>query len=159
MQSNLRQLWRSGAVFSFSVAALGSGVAIFSAIQLGFGSKLEVGSGSFPFVVGVVLAAAGLKSGISSLRRQRGMADRESKLRPGNYRRIGFMVMAYVAWLLLTPFLGYIPATFIITFIMAKTLGLEGWLRPVTLSLGVTLSLYVLFEVLFYIDLPRGILG
>jgi putative tricarboxylic transport membrane protein len=155
----LWQLGRSGAVFSFLTAVFGATVAIFSATRLGFGSKSEIGSGFFPFIIGVVLVTAGLISGISSVRRQDNMTGGELQLAQNSVRRVVYTVIAYIAWLLLTPFLGYVPATFPVSIALAKTMGLERWVWPIVLSLAITLSLYLLFDVFFYVDLPRGILG
>jgi len=119
----------------------------------------EIGSGFFPFIVGIILLATGLTSGISSLLYRGQHPGRESPLTPQSIRRVLYLVMAYVVWLLLIPFLGYVPTTVVISMIMAKTIGLEGWVRPILLSLGLALFIYFLFEVLFYVDLPRGILG
>jgi putative tricarboxylic transport membrane protein len=158
----LKKLWqlgRSGAAFSFLTAVFGAAVAIFSATRLGFGSKSEIGSGFFPFIIGVVLVAAGLISGISSVRRRDNMTGGELQLAQNSVRRVVYTVIAYIAWLLLTPFLGYVPATFPVSIALAKTMGLERWVWPIVLSLAITLSLYLLFDVFFYVDLPRGILG
>ena len=69
------------------------------------------------------------------------------------------MVIGFVVWLLLTPFLGYVPTTFVVSIAMAKAVGLERWFRPIVLSLGIAVSIYLLFDLMFYVDLPRGILG
>ena len=158
MLKKLRQLGKSGALFSFLLAFSGSAIAVFSATQLGFGSTAEIGSGFFPFIVGIVLLVTGLTSGISSLDHGDAPSGRESSLTPQSIHRVLYLVMSYVAWLLLIPFLGYVPTTLVISIVMAKTIGLEGWGRPILLSLGLALFLYFLFEVLFYVDLPRGIL-
>jgi len=155
--TRLGQCVRSGAAFSLAIAFMGVVVALFSATQLGFGSKEEVGPGTFPFIVGFVLAVAGFRSGITSLRRENNLEGSQAQQAP-QVRRVIYTVLAYLAWLLLTPLLGYIPASFAVTLAMAKTAGLEGWPRPIVLSLSVTIFLYLLFEVLFYVDLPRGLL-
>jgi hypothetical protein len=36
---------------------------------------------------------------------------------------------------------------------------LEGWLKPLSISFGTTLFIYLLFDYWLYIDLPKGILG
>jgi hypothetical protein len=36
---------------------------------------------------------------------------------------------------------------------------LEGWVKPLAVSGGTALFLYLLFDYWMYIDLPRGILG
>jgi len=150
---------KSGAVFSLSVALLGAAMAIFAAIHLGFGSKEEVGPGTFPFLVGIVLAATGWHSGISFIRGVSKNLELAAPISPRGFFKISSTVLTYFCWLLLTPLWGYLPATFIVINILAKIAGLEGWVRPIFLSLSVSFFLYLLFEVLFYVDLPRGLLG
>ena len=159
MLAKLRELCRSGAAFSFLVAIFGTFVAIFSITRLGFGSRFEVGSGTFPSVIGILLAGAGFISGVSSVRHQSSVKDLESQLSRKSFLRIVYMVIGFVVWLLLTPFLGYVPTTFVVSIAMAKAVGLERWFRPIVLSLGIAVSIYLLFDLMFYVDLPRGILG
>lgn len=158
----IKRLWQldgSATIFSFLTAVLGMAVAISSATQLGFGSKSEIGPGLFPFIVGVILTGTGFICGISSLRCEGGRKEQEPQLTHRGFRRIVYMIMAFILWLLLTPPLGYVPATFVVSIALAKTAGLERWRWPIVLSLGITLFLYVLFDLFFYVDLPRGILG
>lgn len=156
--TRLRQFCNSGAAFSFLVAVLGAVVATFSATRLGFGSKSEIGSGFFPFIVGIVLMATGIVSGTSTVRRGGSQTGQESQLAKNSIRRVVSTVMVYIVWLLITPFLGYVPTTFLVSIALAKTMGLKKWVWPIGLSLAITLSLYLLFDILFYVDLPRGIL-
>jgi hypothetical protein len=57
------------------------------------------------------------------------------------------------------PVLGYVLVTLAVAFAFCKIMKLEGWLKPLALSIGTALFIYVLFDVWLYIDLPRGILG
>ena len=38
-------------------------------------------------------------------------------------------------------------------------MNLEGWLKPLSVSVGTALFIYFLFDYCLYIDLPKGILG
>ncbi len=158
MLARLKQMGRSGSAFSFLVAAFGFGVTIFSSVQLGFGTKAEVGPGIFPCVVGMILVATGIISGISTMRAEGGGKAGRAELSKNSMWRVVFMILSFTAWLLLTNYLGYIPATFLVAIAMGKTVGLEGWMRTLVLALAITASLYLLFDILFYVDLPRGIL-
>lgn len=144
--------------FAFLTAGAGALVAAVSALTLGFGSLAEPGPGFFPSVVGVVLAAAGARTGVSALRRT-AVAPGTPALGAAGVRRILFMLASFVAWLLLLPFAGYVAATFVVAIAMGRTVGLEGWIRPVLLSAALAAALYLLFDVVFYVDLPRGVWG
>jgi hypothetical protein len=69
------------------------------------------------------------------------------------------MILTFVFWIIAMPYLGYVIVTFIATYCSCKVMKLEGWLRPLVLSVGTALFIYLLFDYWLYIDLPRGILG
>lgn len=142
--------------FAFLTAGLGALAAVVSALSLGFGSLAEPGSGFFPCAVGVLLTVSGLHTGLSALRAGRPAAP---KLGAGAVRRTLLMLASFAAWLVLLPFAGYVVTTFVVATAMARTVGLEGWTRPIALAIVLAAALYLLFDVLFYVDLPRGILG
>jgi hypothetical protein len=144
--------------FAFLTAGAGALVAAVSALALGFGSLAEPGPGFFPCVIGLVLAASGARTGVSALRRTAGAPGAPPLGRSG-VRRVLFMLASFVVWLLLLPAAGYVAATFVVAIAMSRTVGLEGWIRPLILSAALTVALYLLFDVFLYVDLPRGILG
>ena len=57
------------------------------------------------------------------------------------------------------PFLGYVIVTLLATYAFCKIMKLEGWWKPLAVSVGTALFIYLLFDYWLYIDLPRGILG
>ncbi len=46
--------------------------------------------------------------------------------------------------------------TLLATYAFAKTLALEGQVKPFALAAGTALFIYLLFDHWLYIDLPRG---
>jgi hypothetical protein len=144
--------------FALLTAGAGALVAAVSALTLGFGSLAEPGPGFFPCVVGLVLVASGARAGASALRRA-GSARGAPPLGAAAIRRVLLTLASFVAWLLLLPFAGYVAATFVVAIAMSRTVGLEGWIRPIVLSAALAAALYLLFDLFFYVDLPRGILG
>jgi uncharacterized membrane protein YeaQ/YmgE (transglycosylase-associated protein family) len=77
----------------------------------------------------------------------------------GGLLRLIAMIITFCGWLIFMPWLGFIIITFLATFAFAKIMGLEGWLKPIILAIGGAVFIYLLFDVWFYADLPRGILG
>ena len=69
------------------------------------------------------------------------------------------MIAAFCLWILLMPLFGYLAMTLLATFGFCKIMKLEGWWKPLSISVGTTLFIYLLFDYWLYIDLPRGILG
>ena len=77
-------------------------------------------------------------------------------------RQIGTFVSfiaVCVFWILAMPYLGYPLVTLIATFLLSKIMKLEGWFKPLLLSAGTALFIYLLFDVWLYVDLPRGFWG
>ena len=66
------------------------------------------------------------------------------------------MIATFCGWLILMPWLGFILVTFLATLAFAKIMELEGWWRPLLLAVGASVFIYLLFDVWFYADLPRG---
>lgn len=146
--------------FALLVTALGVAVAATSATALGFGTLAEPGPGFFPCAVGAVLAMAGARTAAGAwlaARRSAGAAaeplSRESRV------RLVLMVATLAGWLVVLPAVGYVGATFAAVLAMSKTMGLRGRLGPVALAAGAAGALFLLFDLLFYVDLPRGLPG
>lgn len=49
--------------------------------------------------------------------------------------------------------------TLLATYAFARTLALEGQVKPLALAAGTALFIYLLFDHGLYIDLPRGVPG
>jgi hypothetical protein len=69
------------------------------------------------------------------------------------------MIVAFCLWILAMPLLGYVIMTLLVTYGFCKIMRLEGQWKPLSVSAGTALFIYLLFDYWLYIDLPRGILG
>jgi len=69
------------------------------------------------------------------------------------------MTATFCLWIAVMPFLGYVIVTLLATYAFCKIMRLEGWWKPLALSAGTALFIYLMFDSWLYIDLPRGILG
>ena len=127
---------------------------IYESFQMGFGSLRKPGSGLFTIFCGVLLLVLnGLK-----LIKGSGSAVR-SIFTAGEGMKFLIIVLPFLGWILLIDLLGYVLATFLGTLALAKILKLEGWRKPLFLSIGTASTCFALFDYLLYLDLPRGILG
>ena len=141
-------------IFTFLLMILGLIVMIVS-IGYGFGSFRRPGPGLYPFFVALMiitsstlLLAVGLKSkGFEPLFNRR------------TFKIFVMMFVTFIFWIIAMPFLGYVLVTFAATYCFCKVMRLEGWMKPLVLSAGTALFIYLLFDYWLYIDLPRGILG
>jgi hypothetical protein len=121
----------------------------------GLGTPAKPGAGMYPFVLGLFIFPLSISLFISSLKcKKKGVLL--------NGREIVTFVSfigACAFWILAMPYLGYVVVTLIATFFVSKIMRLEGWLKPLMLSAGTALFIYLLFDVWLYIDLPRGFWG
>jgi hypothetical protein len=142
-------------LFNFVQMILGLVIMILS-LQLGIGTLKKPGSGLFPFFCGFLILSLGIV--IMTHKEKTGnnvkvLSDRYAK------KNLTLMIITFILWILLMPFLGYLLVTFIGTYSFSKIMKLEGWPKPLILSAGTTVFCYLLFDYYLYLDLPRGFLG
>jgi len=141
-------------LFDFILVILGAVITMIS-LAYGFGTFRRPGPGLYPFFIGgsifvfsIVLLIAELRSPLRVP-----LFDR------GGIKTFLFMTSGLCLWIVVMPVLGYVPVTFLATFAFGKIMKLEGWWKPLAVSAGTALFIYLLFDYWLYIDLPRGILG
>ncbi len=152
-------LLRGEAGLTFGLAAFGLLLMILS-YRLGLGSMKEPGPGFLPFFIGFLMMIFGslLLGRLVTAKTKKEAGGLAFDGRSGIKRFTG-MIVFFCLWLILMPWLGFIIVTFLVSLGFAKMMGLENWLKPLLISCGTTLFIYLIFDVWFYIDLPRGILG
>lgn len=140
--------------FTFLLMALGIVIIIVS-LRYGFGALRRPGPGLYPFFVSLIIISSSIILLILGLKsKSSGPLFTKSGL-----KTFLLMVITFCLWIITMPVLGYVIVTFAVAFAFCKIMKLEGWLKPLALSVGTALFIYVLFDVWLYIDLPRGILG
>jgi len=146
--------WSPAVLFDLCLPAVGVIILLIS-LSYGFGTWKRPGPGLYPFFLGSSLAFFGLLHILSGLRGRIPILP----LQRGDLGTFFSMTAAFCVWILLMPLLGYVAVTLLAAFGFCKIMKLEGWLKPLFLSLGTTLFIYLLFDYWLYIDLPKGILG
>ena len=140
----------------FSAFLLVLGIAIVGvSLGYGFGSLARPGPGLYPAFLGVAIAIAAFFVLMADLRSATGKhhLDRQGAI------MLVLMTATFCLWILVMPLLGYVIVSLLATYAFCKIMKLEGWRKPLAMSVGTALFIYVLFDHLLYIDLPRGILG
>jgi putative tricarboxylic transport membrane protein len=140
-------------LFVFLLLVLGSAISVIS-WGYGFGSLRQPGPGLYPFFIGAAIAVFSLFILISELRSgtSKPVLDKEGA------RTLVLMTLTFCLWIAAMPLLGYVVVTLLATYAFCKIMKLEGWWKPLAVSAGTALSIYVLFDYWLYVDLPRGIL-
>jgi len=140
--------------FDLILAVLGIIIA-FASLKYGFGTFRTPGPGLFPFFIGLSLLIFGLALLISEFR----TPIRSASLSMEDFKTFLLMIFAFCMWILVMPLFGYVVVAVLVTFGICKIMNLEGWWKPLSVSVGTALFIYFLFDYCLYIDLPKGILG
>ena len=146
--------WSMETVFDFILTGLGI-IIIVTSLTYGFGSLRRPGPGLYPFFIGLSIAVFGMVLLISEFRPQ----TRPPLFNRGDIKTLLFMIVTFCLWILMIPFLGYVIVTLLVTYGFCKIMKLEGLWKPISISAGTALFIYLLFDYWLYIDLPKGILG
>ena len=146
--------FRLATCFDFLMLVLGIVIAVVS-LGYGFGSFGRPGPGLYPFFIGVAIAIFALFILISDLRSDtaKPVLDKEGAI------TLILMTATFCLWIVAMPLLGYVVVTLLAAYAFCKIIKLEGWWKPLAVSGGTALFIYLLFDYWLYIDLPRGILG
>ena len=140
--------------FDLILAVLGI-IIVFASLKYGFGTFRTPGPGLFPFFIGLSLLIFGLALLISEFR----TPLRSVSLSMEDFKTFLLMIFAFCMWILVMPFFGYVVVTVLVAYGICKIMNLEGWWKPLSVSVGTALFIYFLFDYCLYIDLPKGILG
>ena len=155
----MKAAFRRGEVLFVIALTLFSLIILFMSLQLGFGRIKAPGAGFFPAFISTFGLVLGILLIVRSLRTTKDQEMKKVFIDRKGFLRLMAMIITFCGWLIVMPWLGFIIVTFLATFAFAKIMGLEGWLKPIMLAIGGSIFIYLLFDVWFYADLPRGILG
>jgi hypothetical protein len=147
---------KSEALFCLGLTVLFTFILVVS-VQLGFGSMKNPGTGFSPAFISLFGIAFSLSLLVQHLCARGRTQPGKRIFAVGQKRRFLAMIATFCGWLILMPWLGFILVTFLATLAFAKIMGLEGWWRSILLAIGAAVFIYLLFDVWFYADLPRGI--
>jgi putative tricarboxylic transport membrane protein len=147
--------WSQASIIHLVLAMLGLMV-IIESVQIGFGTLRKPGSGLFPFLCGTIIFFLNIVPLVSppAVKPQPSLFSSKDE-----NKTFLFLILTFFSWILLMPYLGWLLMTFFITLSFSKILKLEGWKKPLLLSLGNTALSYFLFDYCLYLDLPRGFGG
>lgn len=147
-------IFRSEIFFLVFLLALGIAIVVVS-WGYGIGKLPRPGPGFYPGLVGAAIFLFSFFLLVSELKAR----ARKAVLDKAGAKTLALMAATFCLWIIAMPWLGYAVVTLLATFAFCKIMKLEGWRKPLAVSGGTALFLYLLFEYWLYIDLPRGILG
>jgi putative tricarboxylic transport membrane protein len=123
-------------------------------LDIGWGLNGPAG-GFFPFWLAVGLAICGLVI-LARAARSTAPASRQPLVRPGGWVPILKVSLPAIAMVTLTEMIGLYPAAVLYIGFYMRWIGRHHWLLVLTVSLGVPLSSYVIFDKWFLIPMPKG---
>jgi hypothetical protein len=135
---------------------LGVGV-IVGGVRFGFGEWGQPGPGFICVLSGVLLS---LFSGgwlLFTLVKQRSFEPTKSFFcRAGGYKNVAIIVFALMIYIFLMGAVGFMIATFIFLIFLFKAIGKKSWKLALTISLLVTISSILVFQLWLGIPFPEG---
>ena len=132
----------------------GAAVAV-SSLDNGIGwSTAGVESGTFPFIVGLVILAGSLFNLVQGWLQARAVI-----LGPSELRRLGMLFVPAAVFVGIIPLIGIYPASAFYVFSALAWHKRGSLLLSALAAIGAALALYLIFELTFQISLPRGVLG
>ena len=135
-------------------AAFGAAVAV-SSLDNGIGwSAAGVESGTFPFIVGLIILAGSVFNLVQGWLHARAVI-----LGPSELRRLAILFVPAAVFVGIIPLIGMVPAAACYVFGALAWHGRGSLLVPAVAAVGAALALYLIFEKTFQISLPRGELG
>jgi hypothetical protein len=147
-------IFRLETFFNLVLVILGIAIVVVS-LGYGFGRLARPGPGLYPAFLGAAIAVCAFFVLIAELKSAAGSQrfDRRGVL------TLGLMSATFSLWIVAMPLLGYVIVTLLATYAFCKIMLLEGWRKPLAVSAGTALFIYLLFDHWLYVDLPRGVLG
>ena len=122
------------------------------------GGYAAVGPQAFPIGIGIALVAVALRMTFRTNGAGRTSAP-DSSPAAADWRTAAPSALLFLAYIALLEPVGYLPATTAFIALEARLLGSRRWGRDLLASLVVTVSVYVLFNLLLGLRLPAGLLG
>jgi putative tricarboxylic transport membrane protein len=121
-----------------------------------------VGPRTIPYIVGAGLALTGLWLAFEALtgRTTAGSAESEDVdvSLPTDWRTIGLLTLALIAYLLLLESAGFVIASAALFIGAAYAMGSRRYVRDVVIGVLLAVALYLLFDRGLGLDLPAGVL-
>jgi putative tricarboxylic transport membrane protein len=146
-------------IFNIFWIFLGVGICIES-IHEKLWSASGPGSGFLPFLTGLVIGLIGCVMFVGK-RSKDATGEDEEKFwgNPVTRNRILFLLMGLCAMAYLLPRLGFLLTSILITVMMIRVIEKKKWTTIFAVSLASCLTIYLLFQFLMQIRLPKGFLG
>lgn len=134
-------------------------IVIIESYRLGLGTLRRPGPGFLFFWAGIFLAILSLVISLKAwAARKRGGAP-ESIFGGKNVTKIVLVLASVFLYAFFLERLGFLPVTLLLFLFLLGAMERKGFVFTIVTSLAVTITAYLIFEILLQSQLPRGMLG
>jgi len=141
------------AVVALIMAALGA-VVIVSSLQIGAGWGDDgPRSGYFPFYIGILITGSSLVNFVLALRRP---PDGDIFVEYSKLRLVLAVLIPSIVYVFAIRWLGIYVASALFIAAFMRWQGRFGWAKLFVVAIGVSISLFLLFDIWFKVALPKG---
>jgi putative tricarboxylic transport membrane protein len=129
-------------------------IVIIGSLQVGIGWGIEgPRAGFLPFYFGLIIVASSLINLWNAFRE----ADYKSTFASwGQLYSVMSVVVPTAFYVIAVPYIGIYVASFLLIAFFMRWIGKYGWPMVATLSIGVPLVCFIVFERWFLVSLPKG---
>ena len=145
-----------------SAVEVGTALAFALVGMAAIGDSLRIGtgwgtdgpkSGTFPFWIGLILVAASAGTLVQAVRARAGSGLFASW---GQLRLVASVLVPTAVYVAAIPFAGlYVPSAVLVAWFMHR-LGGFGWARSVLAGIAVAVTCFLVFDIWFLVQLPKG---
>ena len=116
------------------------------------GSMAQPGAGVFPLFVGALLLLSSIGIGLE-VRSKPALNKLEWPKERGGWRLLT-LLGGIVAFIILLRYIGYLPASAVLTLLALHAMEMRSWLLKIGITLAFSLASYFLFAILLGVPLP-----
>lgn len=126
------------------------------AMRYSWGTLARPGSGVYPVLVGVLLAASCIGICVEGLLRRSGVA---ASAWPAGaaLARAGGIVSVSLGYILFLPYVGHLVAATVVALVVLRAMGLIRWWLLGSLGVALAVGTHFLFAVWLRVPLPQGV--
>lgn len=139
-----------------------SGLIIWHAGRLPFGTPRRPRPGFLPLILGTLLAALSLLLLILSSRKDKKNQKEKPPERffssPLGWKRVALAMAALLIFNLFLETLGFLACTFLFLLLLFKTVEPQRWIFSFVTSAVISMGAYFLFQVILKSNLPQGVM-
>ncbi len=135
---------------------------LLSSVYLGYAMQMpfgRLGAPRFGFIPQIVGWAAVALSAFFLAQSLLGKGDSRAVRLQTDWKSLAQIVVTIILYILVLPYAGYIISSFLVLFVVLKIGKIDGWVKPLLISVSTSLVFYTIFKMALSVPLPPGILG